>query len=75
MGYGLDRSSIPSKGKNTVIHSTASRSALGPTQPPTRWVTEALSPEVKWPGRENSHSPPSSDEIKNGGPIPPLPHT
>jgi hypothetical protein len=30
------------------------------------WLTlEALSPGVKWPGREANHSPPSSREIKN----------
>jgi hypothetical protein len=44
---------------------TASRSALGPTQPPLQWVPEALSPEVKQPGREADHSPPSSAEGKN----------
>jgi hypothetical protein len=32
-----------------------------------------LSPgEVKWPGLESDHLPPSS--VKNGGAIPPLPH-
>jgi len=45
--------------------STASRPALGPTQPPTQWVAGALSPEVKWPGREADNSPPSSAEVKN----------
>jgi hypothetical protein len=34
-----------------------------------------LSPGVKWPGREADHSSPSSAEAKNGGAIPPLPHT
>jgi hypothetical protein len=76
MGYGLDdRGSIPSKDRKTFLYSTASRLVLGRTQPPTRWVPRALSPEVKRPGRENGHSPPSSAEIKNDGPIPPFPHT
>jgi hypothetical protein len=30
---------------------------------------------VKRPGRESDHSLPSSAEVKNGGAIPPLPHT
>jgi hypothetical protein len=43
--------------------------------PPIQWVPEALSPGVKWPGRETDNSPPSSAEVKNGGLIPTLPHT
>jgi hypothetical protein len=42
----------------------ASRPALGPTQPPIKWVTGALSLRVKRPGREADHSPPSSAEVK-----------
>jgi len=38
---------------------------LGTTQPPIKWVPEALSLGVKWPGRESDHSPPSSAEVKN----------
>jgi hypothetical protein len=45
--------------------STASRLALGPTQPPIQWVTWALSLGIKRPGREADHSPPTSAEIKN----------
>jgi hypothetical protein len=41
------------------LFSTASRSVLGPTQPPIQWVPGALSP-----GREADHSPPSSAEVK-----------
>jgi hypothetical protein len=50
---------------------TASRPALGPTQPPIQWALEALSPAVKRPGREADHSPHSSVEVMNGGAIPP----
>jgi hypothetical protein len=43
---------------------TASRTALGPTQPPIQWVPGALSLGVNWPGREADHSLPSSAEVK-----------
>jgi hypothetical protein len=39
---------------------TTSRTALGPTQ----CVTGAISLEVKQPGREADHSPPSSAKVK-----------
>jgi len=47
------------------IFSTASRLAPGPTQPPVQRVTGSLSPEMKRPGREADHSPPSSAEFMN----------
>jgi hypothetical protein len=67
-GYGLkDRgvgSSSPGKVKN-FLYSTASRPALGPTQPPPmQWVPVALPPGVKRQGREADHSPPASAEVK-----------
>jgi hypothetical protein len=43
------------------LFTTASRTALGPTQPPIQW---ALSLRVKQPERESDHSPPSSAEVK-----------
>jgi hypothetical protein len=46
-----------------IINVTASRMALGPTQPPIQWMPGALSLRVKRPGREADHSPPSSTEV------------
>jgi hypothetical protein len=46
------------------LFTTASRTALGPTQPPVQCVPGALSVGVKWPGCEADHSPPSSAEVK-----------
>jgi hypothetical protein len=45
-------------------NSTASRTALGSTQPPIQWVPGALSLGVKRPGREADYSPPSTAEVK-----------
>jgi len=44
---------------------TVSRPALEPTLPPIQWVPGVLSLEVKRPGRETDHSPPSSAEVNN----------
>jgi hypothetical protein len=52
------------QGQEFFLLSTSSRPVLGPTQP-----------GVKRPGREADHPPLSSAEVKNGGAIPPLPHT
>jgi hypothetical protein len=49
-----------------------SRLVLGPTQPPIEWVSRAVSPGAKWLVCEAERSPPSSDEVKNGGTQPPL---
>jgi hypothetical protein len=51
-------------GLGIFLFTTASRTALGPTQPPIQWVPGALSLGVKWPGREADHSPPSNAEVK-----------
>jgi hypothetical protein len=53
------------QGLEVFLFTTASRMALGPTQPPIQWVPEAVSLEVKRPGRETDHSPTSRAEIKN----------
>jgi hypothetical protein len=54
LGYGL----------GIFLFITASRTAPGPTQPPSQWVPGALSLGVKRPGREADHSPPSSAEVE-----------
>jgi hypothetical protein len=51
-------------GLGIFLFITASRTALGLTQPPIQWVTRALSLGVKWPVREADHSSPSSVEVK-----------
>jgi hypothetical protein len=66
--YGLDdrmiRVRIPAGGLGILLFDTVSRSALGPTQPPIRWVPGALSLGVKRLGREADHSPPSNAEVE-----------
>jgi hypothetical protein len=55
---------------------TASRPAVGPTQPPIQWVPGVLSLMVKRPGREADHSPPPSSKVKKAWSYtstPPLP--
>jgi hypothetical protein len=51
------------QGQEILLYSTASRPALGLTQP-IPWVLGVLSSEAKRPGREADHSPPSTAEIK-----------
>jgi hypothetical protein len=68
LGYGLDDrgSRFDSKrGLGIFLFTTASRMALGPTQPPIQWVSGALSLGVKRPEREADHSLPSSAKVKN----------
>jgi hypothetical protein len=67
LGYGLDDrgSRLDSRwGLEIFLFTTAFRTALVPTQPPTQWVAGALSLGVKRPGYEADHSPPSSAEVK-----------
>jgi hypothetical protein len=52
------------RGRGIFLFTTASRTALGPTQPPIQWVAGALFLGVKRSGREADHSPPSSAEVK-----------
>jgi len=51
-------------GLGIFLYTTASKMALGPTQPLVQWVPGALSLGVKRPGREADHLPPSSAEVK-----------
>jgi hypothetical protein len=60
------------QGQEIFLYSTASRSALGQSQP-IQWVPGALSPGAKLPGHDADHSHLSSAEVKNSGDIPPLP--
>jgi hypothetical protein len=52
------------RGLRISLFTTASGTALGPTQPPLKWVPGALSLGVKRPGLEADHSSPSSAEVK-----------
>jgi hypothetical protein len=53
------------RGLGIFLFTTASRTALGPSQPPIQWVPGTLSLGVKRQGHEADHSPPSSAEVKN----------
>jgi hypothetical protein len=75
MSYGLDsQGSISGRG-NRSVYSTVSRQAVRHTQPRIQWVSLAVSPEVKRPGRKTDRSPPSSAEVNSGRAILPFPHT
>jgi hypothetical protein len=51
-------------GLGIFLSTTASRTALEPTQPPIQWVPGTLSLGVKLPVHESEHSSPSSAEVK-----------
>jgi hypothetical protein len=52
------------RGLGIFLFTTASRPALGPTQPAIQWVPAALSLTVKQPGREANYTPSWSAEVK-----------
>jgi hypothetical protein len=52
------------RGLGIFLFTTASRTALGPTQPLIQWAPGTLSLGVKQPEREADLSPPSSAEVK-----------
>jgi hypothetical protein len=60
------------RGLGIFLFITASRTALGPTQPPIQWVSGALSVGVKRSGREADHSL-HLVSSRMCGAIPPLP--
>jgi hypothetical protein len=62
-----DRRFEPRQVLGILLFTTASRPALGPIQPPIRKVPWALFLEVKRPGREADHLPPSSPEVRMRG--------
>jgi hypothetical protein len=65
LGYGLDDWGFDFRQELGIfLFTTASRPALGLTQPPIQWVPEDLSLGVKWPKCEADHSPPSGAEVK-----------
>jgi small neutral amino acid transporter SnatA (MarC family) len=51
-------------GLGIFLFTIASRTALGPTQPPIQWVPGVLSQGVKRPVHEADHSLPSRAEVK-----------
>jgi len=44
------------RGLGIILFTTAFRTALGPTQPPLQWVSEAFSLGIKRPVREADHN-------------------
>jgi len=52
------------RGLGIFFFTNASRTALGPTQPPIQWVPGALTLGIKRPGRDADYSPPSGAEVK-----------
>jgi hypothetical protein len=67
------RGLIPGRGKRFFSFlDSVQPGCVWPIQPPIQGVPEALSPEVKQPGREANLLPSTSAEVKNDGAIPPL---
>jgi hypothetical protein len=65
MGWKIGALGFDSRrGLGICPFTTASRTALGSTQPPFQGVPGALSLGVKRPGREADYSPPYSTEVK-----------
>jgi hypothetical protein len=54
------------QGLGIFLFITASRPALGTTQPPIQWVTGAISLGLKRSGHQADHSPPSSAVFNYG---------
>jgi hypothetical protein len=77
LGYGVDGRGVgvqfPVEASDFSLHHNVQ---IGCGAHPASYTmgTGAISPEVKWQGH-GVHSPPSSADITNSGPIHPLPHT
>jgi hypothetical protein len=65
MGYELDDRRFESRKALGIFLITTPIPALGPTQPPIKWVPVALSLRIKQPVREAEYSLPSRAEVKN----------
>jgi hypothetical protein len=66
LGYGLDDRWFESRQRlRAFLFTTVSRPALGPTQPPMKWIPGFLSLGVKRPWREADYSPPSRAKVNN----------
>jgi hypothetical protein len=66
-GYGLDDRGVGVRVSVEVIFFTTKcrpDRICWSTQPPIQWVSGAVSPAVKRPGREANHSPLASAEVK-----------
>ena len=65
MYYGLNNQGLKLARAGDYLSPKISRWPLQPTQLHIQWVEWALSPELKWPGYEGDHAPPSIAEVKN----------
>jgi hypothetical protein len=75
-GYWMDDTgSIPGKGKRFFSIPYSLDRGMVSALASFRMGTGGFHPRLKPPGRQDDHSPASSAEIKNGGAIPPIPHT
>lgn len=63
-GHLRNRGSFLCRGK-TIFFISEFSYGLRFTQLPLQWVSGALFPRIKWPGRENDHWYPSSADDKN----------
>jgi hypothetical protein len=72
-GYWLDDRGLSPARSKIFLSSTEVKTDLKPTQPPTQWVSGAVSPGVRRQECEADRLPLSSAQVKKGGVIPSLP--
>jgi hypothetical protein len=72
-GWPRSRDSTPERGYEILFHIVQIGSEAPP--PALQWVPGVVFSGVMLQGREADHRPPSIAEVRNGGAIPPLPHT